>query len=85
MKKKLLGLVLSLFILVPTFASAKMIKFGEGKESIYVNEAYIYQLEETKKGCKIVIAPAISSKSYSIDEVNMSCEQYIKEKQIEVK
>lgn len=79
MKKKLLGLMLSIFILVPTFASAKMLKTPEGT---WVNENVIYEIAPLKNGCKIYYSVGSGSRNYSVPVL---CEEYIKNMDIEVK
>ncbi len=80
MKKTLLGLVLSTFILVPTFAQAKMIKIPN--EDVFINEDGIEQMSEIKSGCQIDYSFGGGRRYYNVD---ISCKEYIKKLGIEIK
>jgi hypothetical protein len=80
--KKLLGLVLSIFILVPTLASAKMIRFAqEGGEETYINETAIHQLRSVKKGCEISY---INRTTGMVWVIEMSCKDFVDKYKIEI-
>ncbi len=77
MKKKLLGLLLSIFILVPTFASAKMSKIPEGD---FINENSIYLIKQKDKDvCEIYFEYRNSAKKYLISG---SCEAYVEKEKL---
>ncbi len=84
MKKKLLGLMLSVFILVPTFASAKMIDIGN---DTYLNTDYIVVIKGEKKGCAVYLGMEAQSLrgitgKYMFDT---SCKNFLQQYDIDLK
>jgi hypothetical protein len=80
--KKIKVILLAIFVLSPSLAYAKMIKIEEGSSISYINEMAIISLASVKNGCELSYSSGSMTKRVVI---NSDCEQYIKEKQIEVK
>lgn len=84
MKKTLLGLVLSLFILVPTFASAKMIDMGN---DTYLNTDYIVVVKAEKDGCAVYLGMEAQSLRGITGKYIFatSCKNFLEQYDIDVK
>jgi hypothetical protein len=80
--KKIKVILLAILVLSPTFASAKMIKFGqEGGEETYINETAIHQLRSVKKGCEISY---INRTTGMVWVIEMSCKDFVDKYKIEI-